>query len=66
MYLENIFSAEDIQRQLPNEAAKFKSVDKFWNELFKKIRRSSPAAMDAFHIPNLLVQLQEVGALHRI
>ncbi|KAF4742820.1 hypothetical protein FOZ63_020621, partial [Perkinsus olseni] len=23
MYLENIFSAEDIQRQLPNEAAKF-------------------------------------------
>jgi len=29
MYLENIFSAEDIQAQLPAEAAKFKQVDKF-------------------------------------
>ena len=26
MYLENIFSAEDIQRQLPSEAAKFKQA----------------------------------------
>jgi hypothetical protein len=28
MYLETIFSAEDIQRQLPAEAAKFHTVDK--------------------------------------
>jgi dynein heavy chain len=28
MYLETIFSAEDIQRQLPAEASKFHTVDK--------------------------------------
>lgn len=28
MYLESIFSAPDIQRQLPNEAKAFASVDK--------------------------------------
>ncbi|KAA0178391.1 hypothetical protein FNF27_00240 [Cafeteria roenbergensis] len=32
MYLENIFSAEDIQRQLPAEASKFASVDKRWKD----------------------------------
>jgi dynein heavy chain len=32
MYLENIFSAEDIQKQLPNEATLFKGVDKFWKD----------------------------------
>merc|ERR1719265_2163303 len=51
MYLENIFSAEDIQRQLPNEAQKFKQVDKFWKDLFRN-------AMDAFGIANLLPQLK--------
>ena len=38
MYLENIFSAEDIQKQLPAEATKFKQVDKFWKETFRKAR----------------------------
>ena len=36
MYLENIFNAEDIQKQLPAETAKFKLVDKFWRELMIK------------------------------
>eukprot|EP00746_Dinoflagellata_sp_MGD_P154845 gnl/MRDRNA2_/MRDRNA2_85065_c0_seq4.p1 gnl/MRDRNA2_/MRDRNA2_85065_c0~~gnl/MRDRNA2_/MRDRNA2_85065_c0_seq4.p1 ORF type:complete len:4104 (-),score=817.24 gnl/MRDRNA2_/MRDRNA2_85065_c0_seq4:76-11610(-) len=58
MYLENIFSAEDIQRQLPGEAAKFKQVDKFWKDLFRKVRQSARNVMDAVHIPNLLTQLK--------
>jgi len=32
-YLETIFSAEDIQRQLPTEAQKFSTVDKKWKEV---------------------------------
>jgi hypothetical protein len=32
MYLENIFSAPDIVKQLPTEANKFSAVDKFWRE----------------------------------
>ncbi|CAK0841283.1 unnamed protein product [Prorocentrum cordatum] len=58
MYLENIFSAEDIQQQLPSEAAKFKQVDKYWKDLFRKIRQSFKNSMDAFHIPDLLVKLK--------
>lgn len=33
MYLETIFCAEDIQKQLPEEAAKFQAVDKMWKVL---------------------------------
>jgi dynein heavy chain len=58
MYLENIFSAEDIQAQLPTEAGKFKQVDKFWKDVFRKVRQSFKLAMDAFHIPDLLPKLK--------
>ena len=61
MYLENIFSAEDIQQQLPAEAAKFKSVDKFWKELFRKVRQTAKLAIDAFHIPNILPNLKNAN-----
>ncbi|CAK9112259.1 Protein transport protein Sec61 subunit alpha (Secretory 61 complex subunit alpha) [Durusdinium trenchii] len=47
MYLESIFSAEDIQRQLPTESAKFKTVDKSWKDWFKKVRQSYTKAMEA-------------------
>lgn len=30
MYLETIFCAEDIQKQLPDEATKFQTVDRMW------------------------------------
>eukprot|EP00752_Nemacystus_decipiens_P017827 g15983.t1 len=33
MYLETIFCAEDIQKQLPDEAAKFQAVDKMWKSV---------------------------------
>ena len=39
MYLENIFNAEDIIKQLPNEAKKFKGVDEFWLNLMKAIKK---------------------------
>ncbi len=39
MYLENIFSADDIQKQLPNEAKKFKGVDKFWRDVMLKTHK---------------------------
>jgi len=58
MYLENIFSAEDIQQQLPSEAAKFKQVDKYWKDLFRKVRQKDKLCMDAFHIPGVLERLK--------
>lgn len=36
MYLETIFSAPDIQRQLPEEFARFESVDKSWKNMMRR------------------------------
>lgn len=36
VYLEVIFSAPDIQRQLPSEAKMFLVVDKSWKELMRR------------------------------
>jgi dynein heavy chain len=36
MYLESIFSAPDIQRQLPNESKAFFAVDKQFKDVMKR------------------------------
>lgn len=36
MYLENIFNAPDIQKQLPLETQKFQHVDKFFRDIMNK------------------------------
>ena len=41
MYLEAIFSAPDIQRQLPIEAKLFTVVDKSWREIMRKTAKVS-------------------------
>ncbi|ODM98966.1 Dynein heavy chain 6, axonemal [Orchesella cincta] len=46
IHLESIFSAPDIQRQLPNEARLFATVDKSWREIMSKTNRN-PAALRA-------------------
>ena len=40
MYLENIFNAEDIQKQLPNEAKMFAQVDKFWIDHMARTKKN--------------------------
>ena len=54
-YLETIFSAEDIQRQLPAESQKFSVVDKKWKEVMLKTHAS----------PNVLSALGEGDSLLR-
>jgi dynein heavy chain len=40
MYLENIFSADDIQKQLPLDSKQFFAVDKFWKEYMGRVKKS--------------------------
>jgi len=53
MYLENIFGAEDIQKQLPAESVKFKSVDKFFKDRMRKCH-DNPNVIAQVTVPDLL------------
>ena len=39
MYLESIFSAPDIARQLPAESKNFMIVDKSYKDIMRKVNR---------------------------
>ena len=39
LYLETIFSAPDIQRQLPAEAKMFVTVDKSYKDIMRKVNK---------------------------
>jgi len=57
MYLENIFNAEDIQKQLPNEARQFMQVDKFWRDTMQRTKKH-PLVTDACGSEALLGRFQ--------
>lgn len=62
MYLEVIFSAPDIQRQLPNEARMFIIVDKMWKEIMRKAYKV-PLALPLMTEPGLLEKFKNNNAL---
>lgn len=62
IYLEVIFSAPDIQRQLPAEAKLFLIVDKAWKAIMRRTAKM-PLAMEAALQPDLLETLQKNNAL---
>ena len=62
LYLESIFSAPDIQRQLPAEAKMFMQVDKSWKEIMRKVYRL-PNALRAATQPGLLETFQQNNSL---
>ena len=55
MYLENIFGAEDIQKQLPAESSKFIKIDKFFKDRMRKCNEN-PNVINQIMTPNLLEQ----------
>ncbi|XP_065911794.1 dynein axonemal heavy chain 6-like [Dysidea avara] len=62
LYLESIFGAPDIQRQLPNEAKKFNIVDKSWKETMRTVQKL-PNALRAATRPGLLEEFQKCNTL---
>ncbi|XP_075057079.1 dynein axonemal heavy chain 14 [Mixophyes fleayi] len=61
LYLEQIFLASDIQRQLPAEAKLFSQVDGSWKELMGNTK-DRPNALRAATVPGLLEVLQTNNA----
>ena len=53
MYLENIFGAEDIQKQLPAESSKFSKINKFFLDRMRKTNDQ----------PNVILQVTVPGLL---
>ncbi|KAG8234154.1 hypothetical protein J437_LFUL014944 [Ladona fulva] len=57
LYLEPIFSAPDIQRQLPSESRMFLTVDKSWKGIMRDVNKV-PLAMQTCLKPGLLETFQ--------
>ncbi|KAG6455707.1 hypothetical protein O3G_MSEX009350 [Manduca sexta] len=62
MYLEPIFSSEDIMRQMPTEARNFKDVDKEWKTIMTATQKE-PMVLPATDYPGLLKKLRLNNAL---
>ncbi|XP_053335345.1 dynein axonemal heavy chain 6-like [Clarias gariepinus] len=62
LYLESIFTAPDIQRQLPAEAKMFLQVDKSWKEVMRKVNEY-PNSLRAATAPGLLEIFKNNNAL---
>lgn len=58
MYLEPIFSSEDIKKQMPKESNLFDAVDKVWREVMQKVSEDS-GVMTVVDIPNMLGNLAD-------
>jgi dynein heavy chain, axonemal len=56
MYLETIFAADDIKRQLPEESRKFSGVDKSWRTIMKRTY-DNPRAIVAGTVKGMKEQL---------
>lgn len=55
--MESIFAAQDIQRQLPNEAKLFNQVNSSWREIMRKVDKN-PLALKTCTNPDLLKTLK--------
>jgi len=57
MYLEPIFSSEDIKKQMPTESVFFDDVDDLWRTMMHTTQQA-PAVVSVIQMAGLLEQLQ--------
>ncbi|XP_078041170.1 dynein heavy chain 3, axonemal [Augochlora pura] len=69
MYLEPIFSSEDIMRQMPTEAKNFRRMDKIWRAIMKYVganrlvleATAMPKMLNEFKLCNMLLDEIQKG-----
>ncbi|ESO02212.1 hypothetical protein HELRODRAFT_65497 [Helobdella robusta] len=62
LYLEPIFSSEDIMLQMPDESRKFLTVDKNWKDIMKYVAKDTRVLV-ATEMPGMLSRLQDSNAM---
>ena len=62
LYLEPIFSSEDIMNQMPEEGKKFRMVDQNWRKMMTTVN-ADRHILKVTDIPNLLDELQKSNGL---
>ncbi|XP_070695267.1 dynein axonemal heavy chain 12 [Pempheris klunzingeri] len=62
LYLEPIFSSQDIMQQIPEEGRLFQTVDKNWREIMRHCVKD-PKILPATSLPGLLEKLQDSNIL---
>lgn len=53
LYLEPIFSADEIMKQIPTEGQAFKTMDAAWHGIMERVKLN-PLMMDVASLPGLL------------
>ncbi|XP_074663059.1 dynein axonemal heavy chain 6-like [Tubulanus polymorphus] len=61
LYLEQIFSTPDIQRQLPTESKMFSQIDRHWKDIMRRTE-DRPNALKSATSPGVLEMLQSNNA----
>jgi dynein heavy chain len=62
MYLGPIFSSEDINRQMPEEARNFRAVDSIWRQIMIHTV-NNPKVLEATNYPNMLQLLKNCSIM---
>ncbi|NXU51136.1 DYH3 protein, partial [Turnix velox] len=62
LYLEPIFSSEDIIAQMPEEGRKFRTVDVYWKDIMAQVVKDTKVLV-ATEQPRMLDRLQEANTL---
>ncbi|GAB1605521.1 dynein axonemal heavy chain 1-like isoform X5 [Argonauta hians] len=62
MYLEPIFTSEDISRQLPTESKRYQTMERLWRKIMKNAKEN-PAVIDLCSDNRLLETLKECNKL---
>ncbi|XP_048346084.1 dynein axonemal heavy chain 12 isoform X2 [Sphaerodactylus townsendi] len=62
LYLEPIFSSEDIMQQMPEEGRQFQTVDRYWKDIMRYCVKD-PKVLAATSLTGLLEKLQNCNEL---